>query len=94
MHSFTSLTPQGLLTEVAEYIRMRALQVGIEAHPTFKRVPKARREYVRAQEDALRLVAQEIESAGAMTTPLGDSPRTAGEFHTTGNVYSGPLGGA
>ena len=63
MLAFKSLTLQELLKEVAEYLRLRALQVGLPAHPTFKKANKARREYARAQDDALNLVARELGSA-------------------------------
>jgi hypothetical protein len=62
VQAFKSLTRPDLLKEVAEYIRLRAIQFWLPAHSTFK-VNKARREYVRAQEEARKLIAREIENS-------------------------------
>lgn len=62
MPAFHSQTPEALLKEVAEYLRLRGLQLGIEAHPVFK-AKQARKTAAAAKEYALNQVAQELENA-------------------------------
>ena len=57
-----SSSPQELLKEVVEYLRIRGLQLGLDQHPTMKATIK-RRNLAEARENALKLVAQELEGA-------------------------------
>lgn len=59
---FESRTTQQLLKEVAEYLRLRGLQRGVAYHPQY-RASKGEKNHARAQEDALRLVAGELDAA-------------------------------
>jgi hypothetical protein len=54
---------QDFLKEVAAYIRMRGLQVGIMASPAWPgRTNKEDRAKARAREDVLEMVADELEA--------------------------------
>lgn len=68
MLAFESLTPEALLKEVAEYIRMAALRRAVEVtildrKSRLTRAEKEKRARDESADNALRLIAQELDDA-------------------------------